>query len=312
MNFLPAIPLFSVLAIQGAVGVAVNKDGSLLALVDSERHCVQIYSVVGTTCNAAPVIVGTAGTAGCLNGQFNYPRLACFVNRNGADTILISDWGNDRIVEVTARGDFLRFIAMKGGSRPYGVAYCSIGDVIAVSLSDAHAVVLLQYETGAVKPEVTIGSGTGAAGRGDGQLYYPYGVTFTADGRYILVADCLNHRVSKFSASSGAFIAHVISKGISYPRDVLECEDGSIVVAHGRYTDGDVFASVVGEDGGLLQNIIIPIASKGAVIPVAVALSYSPSLSSVVVKISDGKVFLLRDVWMASSRSAWLSALAIR
>ena len=64
----------------------------------------------------------------------------------------------------------------------------------------------------------------------------------------------------------------------------------------------------MGEDGVTAKNIIIPSASSSAFTPDP--LSYSLSLNGVVVKTSDGKVFLLRDVWTASSRSAWLSALA--
>jgi DNA-binding beta-propeller fold protein YncE len=158
-------------------------------------------------------------------------------------------------------------------------------------------VVLLQYESGAVKPEVTIGSGTGAHGRGDGQLHCPRGVTFTADGRYILVADYGDDRVSKFSAASGAFIAHVATKaaiGIYRPRDVLQCEDGSIVVAQGMYGSSDASVVCVGEDGVTVKNIIIRSASGGAFSPWS--LSYSPSLNGVVVKEWDGSggVMLLR------------------
>jgi hypothetical protein len=163
---------------------------------------------------------------------------------------------------------------------PRGIAYCGANDVIAVSLNCADAVVLLQYESGAVKPEVTIGSST--AGNADGQLFSPMGVTFTTDGRHILVADCWNHRVSKFSAASGAFVAHVISNGISYPTDVLQCEDGSIVVAHG---DGVV---CVVKDGVTVQSIGVPCIPK--------SLSYSSSLNGVVVKCYDGGVFVLRGV----------------
>jgi hypothetical protein len=64
----------------------------------------------------------------------------------------------------------------------------------------------------------------------------------------------------------------------------------------------------VGQDGGLLQNIIIPSASEGAFIPFA--LSFSPWLNGLVVKTIEGKLFLLRDAWMYSSRCAWLSALS--
>jgi sugar lactone lactonase YvrE len=210
------------------------------------------------------------------------------VRRDGVDTLLICDWGNNRVVEVSARGEFMRDIAVKG--RLWGIA--EQDGVIAVSLYYDHTVVLLQYESGAVKPEVTIGSGT--AGDADGQLFYPRGVAFTTDGRYILVADHGNDRVSKFSADSGAFVAHVISNGIRYPTDVLQCEDGSIVVAH---EDG---VTCVGKDGATVQNI------SSASIPCS--LSYSPSLNGVAVKCGDGSVFVLRDAWSHSLRCEWVHA----
>ncbi len=266
----------------------MNVDGTLFASVNLFQHCVRIYNAADRT--AAPIVVGTAGTAGSAHGEFNHPRSACFVHRDGVDTLLICDWGNDRIVEVTARGEILRTIALPEHSGAWGIA--ERDGVIAVSLWGAHAVVLLQYESGAVKPEVTIGSGTG--GNADGQLFYPYGVTFTADGRHILVADNNNHRVSKFGAASGAFIAHVVSNGISYPRDVLQCEDGSIVVAH---EDG---VTCVGKDGATVQNISIP--NSGPL-----SLSYSPSLNGVLVKRYDG-VLVLRDAWSHSLRCEWVHA----
>jgi hypothetical protein len=252
MNFLPAIPISAVPAEKGSGGVALNLDGTLLASVVNGQHCVYIYSVVEcvrservhTWCCACsvccrrpttyPVVVGIAGTRGSAYGQLSYPAMACFVQRNGVDTLFITDSGNDRIVEVTANGRFLRVIAMKKSSWPYGIAYCGSSGVIAVSLHTTHAVALLQPEP--VKPQVTIGSGTGFSGKGDGQLHSPHGVTFTADGRYILVADCGNNRVSKFSSGSGVFVAHVATKaanGILWPKDVLQCEDGTVVVAHG-------------------------------------------------------------------------------
>jgi DNA-binding beta-propeller fold protein YncE len=272
----------------GGGGIAVNVDGTLLASMDYFQHCVYIYNVADGTLD--PIVVGTAGTAGVAQGELDCPAFTCFVHRDGVDTLLICDRFNDRVVEVTARGEFMRAIAVDG--RPWGIA--ERDGVIAVSLLGAHMMVLLQYETGSVKPEVTIGSGT--AGNADGQLHYAMGVSFTRDGRHILVADCFNNRVSKFSAASGAFVAHVVSNGISYPSDVLQCEDGSIVVAH---EDG---VTCVGKDGVTVQNITI--SSDGD----PCSLSYSPSLNSVVVKCFDSRVFVLRDAWSHSLRCVWVHA----
>jgi hypothetical protein len=84
------------------------------------------------------------------------PAFVCLVHRSDVDALLISDQGNDRVVEVTARGEFMRAIVVD--SCPWSIA--ERDGVIAVSLCWTHAVVLLQYESGAVKsPEVTIGSG---------------------------------------------------------------------------------------------------------------------------------------------------------
>jgi DNA-binding beta-propeller fold protein YncE len=286
-SFLPPIPV-PVDIIRGHArnaGIAANLDGTLFASVSRDAHCVYMYNVAA----ADPIIVGTAGTAGSAHGELDRPGSACFVHRDGVDTLLICDWGNDRVVEVTARGVFMRVIE----NAPRGIAYCGANDVIAVSLDCADAVVLLQYESGAVKPEVTIGSST--AGNADGQLFSPVGVTFTTDGRHILVADCWNHRVSKFSADSGAFVAHVISNGVSYPTDVLQCEDGSIVVAH---EDG---VTCVGKDGVTVEKF-----SVSSSVPRS--LSNSPSLNGVVVKCFDGSVFVLRDAWSHSLRCEWVHA----
>jgi hypothetical protein len=43
------------------------------------------------------------------------PAFACFVHHDGIDTLLICDWGNDRVVEVTVRGEFMRAIAQLHG-----------------------------------------------------------------------------------------------------------------------------------------------------------------------------------------------------
>jgi DNA-binding beta-propeller fold protein YncE len=312
MHFLPAIPWTSIPEDHRIGGVAVNVDGTLIASTHLNEHCVYIYNVVDLAADS--IVVGVAGTAGSLDGQFRYPALACFVHRNGADTLIICDCGNDRVVEVTSSGLFLRAIAMKIGSHPWGVAYCGTSDVIAVSLSGAYAVILLQYESGAVKREVTIGSGTGG-GCGDGQLHCPMGVTFTLDCRYIVVADYYNNRVSKFSGSSGAFIAHVATKaanGILWPRDVLQCEDGSILVAQGEWDGHDGSLVYVGEDGVTVKNIIIPKVGGGAFLPFSLCLYQSLSLYGVIVKTFEDDVFFLQDAWVCSSRSAWLSALSCR
>lgn len=284
---------------KGCGGIATNVDGTLFASVDNDQHCVYLCTVGADPADA--VVFGTVGTSGSINGQLSFPAYACFVHRDGIDTLLICDTGNNRVVEVSVCGVFLRAIAVDAGS-PYGIAYCNTaGGVIAVTLYRAHSVVVLQYESGVVNPEVTIGSR---------QLFGPIGISFTLDGRFILVADYLNHRVSKFSAASGAFVAHVVTRAaISYPRDVLQCEDGSILVAQGSFYPSVVCVSV---DGVKVDEFITPSASTGRDLIgrdlISYSLSHSTSFNCVLVKCLDGGVFGLRDAWSHSSRCAFLHA----
>jgi DNA-binding beta-propeller fold protein YncE len=273
-------------------GVAVNYDGTLYASANLHEHCVYIYRVdcLGKRTADVRVVVGAPPFPGYADGYLYFPRFLCFVRRHDVDTLLICDWGNSRVVEVGTNGVFLRTIAVS--SNPYGIAYCGTGDVIAVSLFHDHSVVLLHYESGGLKAEAAI-SGE------------PMGVSFTVDGRYLLATDHKNHRVSTFSAVSGAFVAHVPTEvtGIVCPRDVLQCADGSIVVAQ----HGKVSVVSLTEGGAPLENIIFPSATAGSECPFS--LAFSPALGTVVVKTFEGNMFLLRDAWILSSRCAWLSAL---
>ena len=312
MSFLPAIPLSSIQDASSNGGIAMNANCSLFASVDSWQHCVYIYSVddagecVGGT---AVVVVGTPGSRGSAMGQLNGPRLACFVNRNGIYTLLVCDFGNDRVVEVSTGGAFIRAISCEAGSHPFGVAYCDTNDVIAVTLwspTSSQAFMLLQYESGAVKPG-TVRSGT--AGNADGAMYHPCGVTFTADSRCILVVDSGNQRVCKFSAVNAAFISHVATFETNetyFPAEVLHREDGSLIILMQVYVfGGGARLLILNENGITVHDMIVPNSIGGAF------LAYSHSLHAVILKTCDGHVFLLRDAWMHSSRRAWLSAVSM-
>ena len=199
-------------------GVAANHDGTIVAYVSRDRHYLTI---------------GSVGRLTLFGGvPLRDPRFVCFVRRKHVDTLLICDYNNHRIVETSVDGRFVRAIAFP--TNPYGVAYCDRSDAIAVSY--AHTVVLLQYACGS--PVVQLGCrhvcDSDTRGSEYGRLFCPRGVRFTTDGSRVLVADRGNHRVCKFDATDGTFICHVATKeahGIELPTDVIESEDGDIVVA---------------------------------------------------------------------------------
>jgi phosphopentomutase len=79
-SFLSPIPIPADV-IRGHAGygaIAENFDGTLVASVDRDAHCVYIYNAADH--NADPIVVGTAGTAESAHGLLNHPAFACFVH----------------------------------------------------------------------------------------------------------------------------------------------------------------------------------------------------------------------------------------
>jgi hypothetical protein len=221
-------------------------------------------------------------------------RVLCASRTRGhVDTLLVCDGCNHRIVETTATGAFKRAIKFPGFVHPYGVAYCARGDVIAVSY--VHTVVLMRY---VCKSLVVQLGHTHIRGSGDGQLFYPRGVRFTADGSCLLVADSGNHRVCKFNATDGTFMCHVATKeahGIEMPMDVIESEDGGIAVA----CRGGVV--VVNDNEATLVR-----SSDNGFRPLSL---FSTGGDTWVNETSNahGRV-VIADSWYTSLRCAWVSA----
>lgn len=145
MNFSPAIPLLSLKKNSGHGGIAANVDGTLVASVDSHRHCVHIYNVNSAGESTRERKVQLSSVHGNTTSHLNYPTSACFVRRSGVDSLLIVDNHNQRVVETTAAGEFIRAIPVD--FFPWSVAYCSRNDGIAVSGCYESCVVLLQYES---------------------------------------------------------------------------------------------------------------------------------------------------------------------
>ncbi len=111
-SFLSPIPISA-----GVGGIAVNVDGTLFAFAESDAHCVYIYNAAD--CTVDTIVVGTACTSGSAHGFLKNPTFVCFVHRDGLDTLLICDYGNNRVVEVTSGGVFMRAIALPEFGYPW-------------------------------------------------------------------------------------------------------------------------------------------------------------------------------------------------
>ena len=297
MNVVP-LPFFDDIVGVKFGTIAINHDGSLHASVchAGDQHCVHIWKAG----SAEPHAVFGA-THGNGSRQLCAPTLACFTHREHVedDTLLICDFSNDRIVEVGTGAHLVRHIPVPLHSCPRGVAYCGLRDVIAVSLYQTHAVLLMHYESTAIFARI----GGLYGGGQNGFLAYPRGLRFTADGNYVLLADNANSRVSKFDATDGVFVSHIAiaTCGISCPTDVLQRDDGSIVVAtlHG----------VVCVRDGIVKTLAI--SEKG----------YNPTSLAYVPALGDGvyvsessagrgpaRAYEVMDMWGCCIRSAWVSS----
>ncbi len=272
----------------------MNKDGTLLASLDFAEHRVYIYDM---TCKSACIVSKAAVDTGLFT--------ACFARRGSVDTLLVCDSFNRCIMEITTSGTLKRVIPVARG-KPHSVAYGARNNLIAITMYDAEPVSLLQYDT--LAEHATIYPPPSGV-----HMWGPRGLTFTADGTRLLIADYTNWRVSMFAADDGAFISHVVTaeaNGIKWPTDVLQCEDGGIVVV----TEGgnDIVRTrlvCVGVNGATHSVVMIPDTDRR--FPLAIA--YAPSLNGVIIENRDGSVVLRRDVmqawqWPDSLRCAWVSA----
>lgn len=111
-------------------GVAVNKSGSLIYIVDrskndSDGHRIVIYDGEGNK-------QGQLGTRGRAPGQFNVPTAAAM---GPGDTLHVLDAGNFRVQVFDSSGRFLRSFGDIGAgmgnfSRPRGLAIDAVGNVL--------------------------------------------------------------------------------------------------------------------------------------------------------------------------------------
>jgi sugar lactone lactonase YvrE len=177
-----------------------------------------------TALATAPTPLGSWGTGGSGNGQFNNPNVIGLAP-NG--DVYIADTNNNRVQHFTASGAYL---GQWGGiNQPTGVSVASNGDVYVASVngvqyfsstgtpkgqfgsfaSTADLVVAVHGSTvyvldyGSNQVQVFDTSGTpkgqfGGGGSGNGQLNQPYGMGISADGT-VFVADYGNNRVEYFS-----------------------------------------------------------------------------------------------------------------
>ena len=175
------------------LGIVVSSDEKWMAVTSLANRNITVYKVDDGT------VVRTIGSYGSGPAQFRDPVKLCFVA--GSNNLLVCDYSNDRVQELTLEGGFVRAIAVE--TWPYSVA--TNGELIVVGKYTSGAgnkVVVFRYGSGEKVREFA------ADGPRAGEVDFACGIRFTPDNRHIIVVEWDNKRLSMFTVE-GAFVKHI-------------------------------------------------------------------------------------------------------
>ena len=196
-------------------GFTVTLDGKHFVVSNCYHDSISVYSM-----NTGDRVT-TFGSNGSGAGEFNMPTHVCSTPRG---TILVCEYSNRRVQEVTITGEHVRFIGVGHFDDNVVFAMCMQGDMVAVGKRNRDTnglIVLFNYSSGALIRKF------GSYGFGEGQVKNVTGLSFTPDGKHILVAD-ISPRLSMFTVE-GAFVKTLgtgVLDGV-WGKDVL-CSGSSI------------------------------------------------------------------------------------
>jgi DNA-binding beta-propeller fold protein YncE len=201
-----------------AAGLAVSHDDATVAVSDGNNHVVTLFSL-GTNRR-----VTTIGGKGSGRGQLWGPRKLVF----SADGILVAEWHNKRVQELTLAGEHVRFIgADVFTGKVHGVT--ANQDVIVASQPGCEQqIMVFSYRTG------DFVKGFGLTGVKCQQLACCYAVQLTHDGRHVVVADWGNSKISIFRLA-GQYVKCFLDEAALHLRkatDMCLSDEGEIVVAN--------------------------------------------------------------------------------
>lgn len=217
----------------------------------SNKRCnkISIYAVS----NGAHI--RSFGGTGAEPGQFDCPEKLVYNRKSGS--LLVAEFGNKRVQEVSPAGEAVRLIGAGVIHAPIDGIACN-DCLVAVGKSDFNAnnrVMLFDYGSGALVRSF------GDWGDGVGQLRYCSGMRLTDDGRHIVVASGCNHggfALSQFSVE-GVLVKEVGRGSLTHVHDVeiapsgdwIACDTGnSAIVVFSGVHGGEKRRWAVGGDSG--------------------------------------------------------------
>ncbi len=174
-------------------GLGFARDGTLL-VADTHYFRVLFYSPTGELDESRSI----GGEHGDDPGQFHFVTDVAEDNRGH---FFIGQYGQvDRIQEFDPAGKFLRYWGTQGSgpgefSRPQALLFDQ-DNLLWVLDACNHRVQVFDVLADTAEPKLV--DMWGEAGAAIGQLQYPYGLDFDADGT-LLIAEFGNHRIQRFS-----------------------------------------------------------------------------------------------------------------
>jgi len=219
-------------------GLAITSDSSHMVVSNFSSHQLTVYRLSDGS------HVRTFGTFGKAAGEIKGPLGLCMTKE---DTILVAEYRNKRIQEMTLEGDHVKCIGV--GVINEGVQGVVMhGDVVAVGKYGGihpNRIMLFSYTSGALLSQF------GGWGNGEGQYKDVTGIEFTADGKHLIIVDYRNSRVS-LATVEGVFV-RFIGGGVlgGCHKDVSFNSAGEVVVADYSNHRVCVFSP---SDGALLRT----------------------------------------------------------
>ena len=219
-------------------GMAVNAEGTMMAVSYEKPFTdVDVFHLIPSFERLS--VIGRKGTG---PAECKIPRRLCFTDD---DTILVCDWDNNRVQQLTVAGEYLSSIAVQ---EPYSIAVYD--DTVAVGTT-VGTIEIHSLATGELIRRF------GSPGDGPGQIgYWATGIRFTFDGSSLLVAEYRNCRLSLFTVD-GIFVRHIgvgvlgdgwmdVTFGAGGDIIVADCDNHRICVFS---PDGDTLMKTWGSEG---------------------------------------------------------------
>ena len=181
-------------------GIAVTNGGDVI-VAERYSHCVSIISANGEK--------KSFGSQGSANGEFNSPKNVV-VDAKG--NILVVDFGNHRIQQLSSTGKHLKTVGTSGGGslqfqNPRSIAMHPDMQKVYVVDTGNHRIQVLNSN-------FTYSSSFGSRGYNNGEFNEPYDISIDSAGN-VYIADMNNHRIQVFT-SEGKYFKQFGKKGKGY------------------------------------------------------------------------------------------------